>query len=121
MNKKIASILASGALAMVIAGGSLKAWGEQEDKDSNEVKIALPADQLIASIRTAVAAKPGRVLETEAESEGGKTHCDVIVLGNDGKTYEVEVDIATNKVSEVELKTGKDDDNDEHEGKDDDH
>ena len=119
MNRKIATILAGGALALAVAGGSLKAWGDQDEKDGDEVKVALSADQLIASIRTAVAAKPGRVLETESESEGGKTHCDVVVLGDDGKTYEVEVDVATNKVSEVEMKTGKDDNDDDDDDNDD--
>jgi hypothetical protein len=92
------------ALALTAGGFWITAEG-QADKDT---KVAIPAEQVIASIRTAIAAKPGEVQAVEVEKEGGKTICEVGILAQDGKTYEVEVDVATNTVIEVE----EDDDND---------
>ena len=87
-------------LALMVGLLGVRAEGLASDKDS---KAALPAEQVIASVRTAVAAKPGRVLSVEAEVEAGKTVCEVEVLAEgDDKTYEVEVDVATNTVIEVE-------------------
>lgn len=104
-NKKRVVVLAAGGLAtLAMVGGGLKVWADQGEKDDGEeARIALPAEQLIASIRTAVAAKPGQVLEFEGESEKGKTHCEVKVVAADGKTYEVDVDVAANKAVSVEL------------------
>ena len=94
-------IVAGSLAALVIASGGLSVWAQQ--KEADDVKVALPAEQVIAAIRSAVAAKSGRILEVESESEKGKTLCEVVVLADDGKTYEVEVDVATNKVVGVEL------------------
>ena len=102
-------VIVAGALfALVASGAGLKVWAEE--KEDADVKIALPAEQVIASIRTAVAAKPGNVLEIESENEDGKSLCEVTVQAADGKTYEVEVDVAANKVLEIELEDGEDDD-----------
>ncbi|MDQ3753901.1 MAG: hypothetical protein M3371_04125 [Acidobacteriota bacterium] len=68
---------------------------------------------MIASIRTAVAAKPGNVREVEIENEGDKTLCEVEILAQDGKTYEVEIDVATNTVVEVETDDDADEDEDD--------
>ena len=93
-------------LALVVGLLGVRAEGQRssssgDDKDS---KTALTAEQVISSVRTAVAAKPGNVLAVEAELEAGKTVCEVEVLAQeDGKTYEVEVDVATNTVIEIEV------------------
>lgn len=101
--KKRAFAVAGGLAAVALAGGGLKAFAEQSKvPEEREAKIALPAEQIIASVRTAVAAKPGRVLEVEAEQEQGKTHCDVKILAADGKAYEIGVDVATNKAVSVQ-------------------
>ena len=86
------------ALMMAVGGLGIKAQGE----NGKESKAALSADQVIVCIKTAVAAKPGNVRAMEAESEDGKIICEVEVLAQDGKTYEVEVDVASNTVIEVE-------------------
>ncbi|MDQ3815663.1 MAG: hypothetical protein M3347_17250 [Armatimonadota bacterium] len=115
--QRVVALVAGGLTTLAMAGGGLKVWAEQGQKDEGqEAKIALPAEQVIASIRTAVAAKPGRVMEVEAEREKGTAYCEVKVLADDGKTYEVAVDVAANKAVEVELDNDKDDDEDaEHE------
>ncbi len=86
-------------LAVGLLGAKAGGQGAEDDKDS---KAALPVEQVIASIHTAVAAKPGDVLAVEAEVEDGKTLCEVEILAQDRKTYEVEVDVATNTVVEIE-------------------
>ena len=98
--KRIVGLMLGVSVALLMAVGlfGMKAEGRGE-KDS---KAALPAEQVIACIRTAVANKPGDVRAVEAEKEEGKTLCEVEVVATDGKTYEIEVDAATNTVVEVE-------------------
>ncbi|MBA3242901.1 MAG: PepSY domain-containing protein [Acidobacteria bacterium] len=99
------------AAALVAVGVGIKAAGQEK----KEAKASLSAEQVIASITTAVAAKPGNVLELEAEREKGRTLCEVEILAQDGKTYEVSVDVATNTVVEVEADEDDDDDDDDDE------
>lgn len=110
MRKKQVGILVAGLATVALTSGGLKAWAEQDEPEGKEVKVSLSVEEFIASIRTAVAAKPGRVQAVEAESEGGKTLCDVTVVAADGKTYEVAVDVASNKVTEVEVAGAEDED-----------
>jgi uncharacterized membrane protein YkoI len=42
------------------------------------------------------------VREVEVTKEGDKTICEVEILGQDGKAYDVRVDVATNTVIKVE-------------------
>jgi uncharacterized membrane protein YkoI len=58
----------------------------------------LPPDQVIAAIKTAVAAQPGDVKDVEVEHEGGRTLVDVKIVGKDGKKTEVRVDPQRNEV-----------------------
>lgn len=117
-NKRVVAGVAGGLLALTIAGSGVRAWaGKSAGGEEKEVKVTLSKAQLDASIKTALKAKPGKVLETEAEIENGKTLCEVKILAADGKTYEVEVDVAANKVLEVEL---DDDGNEESDEADDD-
>jgi len=95
------------AIAIVAVGFGIKARVK-----AKETKAAIPAGQVIASIKTAVAAKPGNVLEMEAENEAGKLICEIEILAQDGKTYEVAVDVATNTVVEVEADDDDDEDKD---------
>ena len=108
--KKVVTLLAGGAAVVAMAGGGLKAWAEQGEKgEAGEVKITLSAAQLKVATAAALKAKPGKVVETEAEMENGKTMCDVQILAADGKTYEVGVDVASGKVVSVEADNDKDD------------
>ncbi len=95
-------------LALAVGGFRINAEGQ----GTKETKASASAEQMIESIRTAVAAKPGTVRAVEAENENGKTFCEVEVLAQDSKTYEVKVDVTTNAVVEVEA---DDDDDDEDE------
>ena len=91
------------AFSMTVVGFGIKARGK-----TKETKVAIPAEQVITSIRTAIAAKPGNVLKVDAEKVSGKTICEVEILAQDGKSYDVEVDVATNTVIEVEVDDDKD-------------
>ncbi|HEX7957784.1 MAG TPA: PepSY domain-containing protein [Pyrinomonadaceae bacterium] len=86
------------ALALAAGGAVIRA----EVRGGRGAEAALSAEQAVACVRAAVAAKPGNVHSLEAENEGGKVVCEVEVLAQDGKTYEVEIDAATNAVVEVE-------------------
>lgn len=58
----------------------------------------LPADQVIAAIRTAVAAQPGNVKEVEVEREGGRPIVKVELVGTDGREAELRVDPERNEI-----------------------
>lgn len=112
--KRFVAIAACGLATVALMGGGLKAWAENGGKgETEEAKVTLSKAQLDASIKTALKAKPGKVVETEAESEKGKTICEVKILAAEGKTYKVEVDVAANRVIEIE-----EEDNNEKEGED---
>jgi uncharacterized membrane protein YkoI len=98
--KRVAGLISGGVVVLALAtvGFGMKADGQ----NSKEPKAALPAEHVIASIRTAVAAKPGNVRAVEVEKNGERAICEVEVLAHDGKTYEVEVDVVTNTIIEVE-------------------
>jgi uncharacterized membrane protein YkoI len=86
------------AIALLTDGFQIRAEGQ----GGQDTKAAITAEQTIESIKTAIAAKPGKVQDVDVKNEGGKTICEVEILGQDGKAYDVKVDIATNKVIKVE-------------------
>ncbi|MCA1635665.1 MAG: hypothetical protein LC802_18730 [Acidobacteria bacterium] len=93
------------AATLAATGVAIKVQGQ----GAKEAKVSLAAEQVIAAVTTAVAAKPGNVLELEAEKEKGRILCEVEILAQDGKTYEVSVDVATNTVVNVEADDDDDD------------
>lgn len=60
------------------------------------------ADQAIACIKAALAAKPGNITELEVKTERNKTVCEVELIASDGKKFEVYVDVASGKVMRIE-------------------
>jgi uncharacterized membrane protein YkoI len=94
--------------SMAVVGFEIKARGK-----AKAAKVGIPAEQVISSIRTAIVAKPGSIVEIETDKEVGRTICEIEILAADGKTYEVAVDVLTNTVVEVE----EDDDNDRDRGR----
>ncbi|MBA3573021.1 MAG: hypothetical protein H0W34_13840 [Pyrinomonadaceae bacterium] len=112
----------AGSISVCVIALALAVFGyviQVEGRSSKKAKVALPAEKVIASITTAMAAKPGNLLGVEVENEGGKTLCEVEILTPDGKTYEVEVDVASNAVVEVELEDDDDDGEDDKDAKND--
>jgi uncharacterized membrane protein YkoI len=85
-------------LTLAVSVWIASAWS-QNAKDS---RAAVSADQAIACVRTAVTAKAGDVRSMEVDNEDGKLICEMEILAQDGKSYEVEVDVASNTVTDVE-------------------
>jgi uncharacterized membrane protein YkoI len=103
---RIIGLILGCLIAIALSTGGFRITAERPgDQDS---KLAISADQMIAAIKTATTAKPGNVMGVEVEKKGDKTICEVEILDQDGKTYDVEVDVATNTVIKVE--EDKDDD-----------
>jgi uncharacterized membrane protein YkoI len=67
------------------------------------------ATPLHRCVDAALTQKPGKVLEVELETEGGKEIYEIDIAGNDGKRWELKCDLATVKIIKVELEE-KDDD-----------
>jgi len=109
--KRTTGLVLGCSVALVLAAGGfgIKAGGQS----TKQTKVAIPAEQVIASIMTAAAAKSGNVRAVEAENEEGKTLCEVEILAQDGKTYDVAIDIATNTVVKVEADDDDDEDQDD--------
>jgi uncharacterized membrane protein YkoI len=77
------------AAAALLAGGAARAANDDP---------AIPAARFIAAIQTAVAAQPGNVTEAEVERDRGRTIVEVKIVGSDGRTAEVKVDVEKNEV-----------------------
>jgi len=102
--KRIIGSILGCLIVLALAAGLFGLFGmKAEGQGAKQTEAGIPAEQVIASIRTAVAAKPGDVRAVEAENEAGKVICEVEILAQDGKTYEVKVDVATNTVIEIEI------------------
>ena len=108
--KRILGSILGCLVVLALAAGGFRI--NAEGQGTKETKVGISAEQVIASIRTAIAAKPGNVRAVEAENENGKTFCEVEVLAQDGKTYEVKVDVTSNTVVEVEADDDDDDEDD---------
>jgi uncharacterized membrane protein YkoI len=103
MNKRMNGILGlivGFLIAVALSTGGFRITAERPG--DQETKQAISADQMIAAIKTATTAKPGNVREVEVTKEGDKTICEVEILGQDGKVYDVRIDVATNTVIKVE-------------------
>jgi hypothetical protein len=116
INKK-SRLLAFSAFALVLGAVSLKPILSYAAEISTET--ALPGEQFVNAIRAATLAKPGLVLEVEADTEEGVQLCEVEILATDGKKYEVAVEAKTGKVVEVTLDTDEDEKDEEKEAKED--
>ncbi len=87
-------------VAVALSTGGLRITADVSG--NQDTKMAISADQMIAAIKTATTAKPGNIQEVELDKEGDKIICEVEVLAQDGKVYDVRVDVATNTVIKVE-------------------
>ena len=86
-------------VAFAVAASSFAPLGiSAEPKAAKQVT----ADQAIACIKLAVAAKAGNVREMEVKADSNRTVCEVEIVATDGKKHEVYVDVAAAKVLRVE-------------------
>jgi uncharacterized membrane protein YkoI len=80
-------------LSALVLAASLLASGTARAEDP-----AIPADQVIAAIRTAIATQPGNVAEVEVERDRDRTVVEVKIVRSDGRTADVRVDAEKNEV-----------------------
>ena len=87
----------AGVVAIIMAaGGGLTVSAQMTSRHTT-----ITAEQAIACIRTAGAAKPGLVREVEAKDEKGSRICEVDIVAEKGQEYEVYVDVNTDKVLKI--------------------
>jgi Zn-dependent metalloprotease len=95
--RKHATRVLVGVLAVVMLTiGGLSAAAQMTSRHPT-----ITAEQAIACIRTAGAAKPGLVKEIEAEDERGSRLCEVKIVAENGQEYKVYVDVSTDKVVKI--------------------
>ena len=91
-----------------------KAECDDEDGDDDEdlteadrasVKISIRDAKLIALGRV-----PGKIMDAELEKERGRLQYAFDILGDDGKTYDVEIDAITGEILQAEPEDDDDDD-----------
>jgi uncharacterized protein YpmB len=103
MNKRmngIIGLIVGFLIAVALSTGGFRITAE--GPGDQDTKMAITADQMIAAIKTATTTKPGMIQEVELDKEGDKIICEVEVLAQDGKVYDVRIDVATNTVIKVE-------------------
>jgi len=75
------------------------------DADRAAVKLSIKDAKLIALARV-----PGKIMDAEFEKEHGRLQYAFDILGEDGKTYDVEIDAITGEVLQADLDDDDDDD-----------
>ena len=77
---------------------------EEEEIDAKDPRFASKVKVTLEDAKkTALAAKPGEVIETETSVEAdGSISYEFDIKGKDGKEWEVEVDAVTGKIVETE-------------------
>jgi len=78
------------------------------DADRAAVKLSIKDAKLIALARV-----PGKIMDAEFEKEHGRLQYAFDILGEDGKTYDVEIDAITGEVLQADLDDDDDDDDDD--------
>ena len=78
---------------------------EITESDRAMVKISIKDAKAIALGRV-----PGKIMDAELEKEHGRLQYAFDILGEDGKTYDVEIDAVTGEVIQAELEDDDDDD-----------
>src|SRR5436189_1937817 len=127
MSKKWKFALFLAVFAVVMLGGSqvmsaqnkpvpevkAKAGNCDDDNDDEDIteadrasiKISIKDAKLIALSRI-----PGKIMDAELEKEHGRLQYAFDILGEDGKTYDVEIDAITGEVLQAQLDDDDDDD-----------
>ena len=89
---------------------------DDDDEDITEadrasIKISIKDAKLIALSRI-----PGKIMDAEFEKEKGRLQYAFDILGEDGKTYDVEIDAITGEVLQADVDDDDDDDDDDDAG-----
>jgi uncharacterized membrane protein YkoI len=89
-------------LVLVVAGLGYAVYHEDSDYGlrPNVSDIDNHNVQMNECIKIALEKHPGAILEVEVEMEDGQMITDVDIQGRDGKSWEVECELATGKIIE---------------------
>mgnify|MGYP000193264583 CR=1 FL=1 len=91
------------AIAMAAAGCATTAGATPKVSNADKVALLNGAKvDITDAIKAAQGKAPGRVVDTELRSKGGKTVWEIDVVGADGKVTEVDVDATTGAVTDSE-------------------
>ena len=90
-------------IALFLAVLALPALADDDDQD--RARRALEAGEILPLseiLKTAEAARPGRVIEVELERDDGRWTYELELVTSEGHLYEMELDAATATVLELE-------------------
>lgn len=104
LTRKSALLSAGAAFAVLGSITGLALAQGQNETETEDAAVGVPAATMVSAINAAAEAKKGDISKVEVEVEAGKTLVDVEVLAKDGKTYEVDVDATSGKVVSVKEK-----------------
>lgn len=95
---KVVAGLVVGALALSGLGVGILS----NQANAAQRKVGITPAQVTSVVKAAVAARPGLIEELEVERKNGRIVCEIDIITPDGGSYEVTVDVETNKVLKVE-------------------
>jgi uncharacterized membrane protein YkoI len=87
-----------------------------DDEDDDDDEEITEADRALVKISikdaksVALGRVPGKILDAEFEKEHGRLQYAFDILGEDGKTYDVEIDAITGEVLQADVDDDDDDD-----------
>lgn len=79
------------ALSLFVSGVYVEAQNRQG-------KATATGEQTIACINAALAARAGAIDDVDIDRKGGRIVCEVGIVADDGREYDVDVDLADNKI-----------------------
>jgi uncharacterized membrane protein YkoI len=89
--------LVTPVIAAFLLAGSHTVLAAEKERAPRQVT----ADQAIACIKHAVAARAGHVTDVDIKVNDNRTICEVSLVDAKGKKFEAHVDVAANKVVRV--------------------
>lgn len=96
VNKKRAGGFLGAAIIALTA--VLIASGVYVEAQNNRGKATATKDQTVACINAALEARAGSIEDLDIDREAGKVVCKVGIVADDGRDYDVSIDLADNKV-----------------------
>ena len=107
------TILTGITVLFISAGLAIGHEGEDKDKDSRQAMSAKVTME--EAMQTAKTKFPGRVVESELESEDGALVYEVKIVSASGEAQEIEVDAQSGKILDSESESDNEDNDEAHE------
>lgn len=87
-----------GLISGVLVAATLIASSAYAEAQNRQRKATASKEQVIACIDAALAARPGAIDDVDIDRKGGRIICEVGIIAENGVDYDVDVDLADNKV-----------------------